>query len=451
MIKTIKEDTESLREYKNTFVQRIPRYTIKRIGGKRWKTIKRTLSDVRVKGHLGQEYIIGVLAKWYPGYTVFDIDDLPLREVEKIREGPGWNEDNSMLCSSESPNNYHLSIRSIYKGKPPTSRLLQDILKPFGKQNGIEIYPQANRTIRLPFGYKQRCLDSGYEHLETWQEYLYRFNKLDDFDISTIPLYQPELDLWIPGTQKKGAYRRGKELYQNGLSCNSSRYQAQFDVAYYLWSGNRIPQTVKEMILKWLKAKHNGYSERVNTGNWRIIKGEIKRQVDWVFTHYELNHFYPNETHNNFSGYITKPDIEDILRLSKANIPRAEFLTNLVKYSYPRRHRNFINIHSDKLKEWSKRNYLEYLDDLTKLDIVKRGSVYAVDRFSKSIKINWPFKDSGEAILYDNRAPDTLKDTIKLSYDPKEFKELLIRAGSERTTAIEIVRRFYEGVKNVPT
>ena len=443
MIKTIKEDTESLREYKNIFVQRIPRYTIKRIGGKRWKTIKRTLPDVRVKGHLGQEYIIGVLAKWYPGYTAFDIDDQPMKAVEKIREGSGWNEDNSMLLSSESPNSYHLYIRSTYKGKPPTSRLLQDILKPFGKQNDIEIYPQANKTFRLPFGYKQRCLDSGYEHLETWQEYLYWFNKLDDFDISTIPLYQPELDLWTPETQEKGAYQRGKELYQNGLSCNNSRYQAQFDVAYYLWSGNRIPQTVKEMILKWLRTKHNGYSEKVNTGNWRIIEGEIKRQVDWIFTRYELNHFYPNETHNNFSGYLTIPDLKDIIRISKGNLPRMNFMFNLVKYCYPRRYRNFIDIHSDKLKEWSQRNYLKYLDELIKIGIVKRGDKYSVDRFSKSIKINWNFKDSREAILYDNRSPDTLGDTIKLSYKPEEFRELLKEAGSERTTAIKIVKRIF--------
>jgi hypothetical protein len=442
------EDTESFREYKNTFVQRIPRYTIKRIDGKKWKTIKRTLSDVQVKGHLGQEYIIGVLAKWYPGYTVFDIDNLSLREVEKIREGPGWNEDNSMLCSSESPNNYHLYIRSIYKGKPLTSRLLQDILKPFGKQNGIEIYPQANKTIRLAFGHKQRCLDSGYEHLETWQEYLYRFNKLDDFDISTISLYQPELDLWIPGTQEKGAYQRGKELYQNGLSCNSSRYQAQFDVAYYLWSGNRIPQTVKEMILKWLRTKHNGYSEKVNTGNWRIIKGEIKRQVDWIFTHYELNHFYPNETHNNFSGYLTIPDLKDIIRINP-NFPRMRFLSNLVKYCNPRRYRTFINVHSDKLIEWSSAdNYLEYLSELTGKGIVKRGDAYRVDKFSKSINIDWNYRDPESAILYDGRAPDSLEDTIKLSYKPEEFRELLIRAGSERVTAINLTKRIYEGVTN---
>ena len=127
------------------------------------------------------------------------------------------------------------------------------------------------------------------------------------------------------------------------------------------------------------------------------------------------------------------------------------FLYSLVKYCYPRRYRTFIDIHSDKLKEWSKRNYLKYLDELIKVGIIKRGDKYSVDRFSKSIKIKWNFKDSREAILYDSRAPDTLEDTIKLSYRPEEFKELLKEAGSERTTAIETVKRLYEGVKNVAT
>ncbi|MBU2633922.1 MAG: hypothetical protein KJ674_01630 [Nanoarchaeota archaeon] len=123
------------------------------------------------------------------------------------------------------------------------------------------------------------------------------------------------------------------------------------------------------------------------------------------------------------------------------------FLFNLVKYCYPRRYRTFINIPSDKLREWSPHNYLKYLEEFSNQGIIKRGDKYSVGRFSKSIKPNWPFKDSKEAILCDNRSPDTLEDTIKLSYRPEEFKELLKEAGSERTTAIETVKRLYEGVK----
>ncbi|MBU4511614.1 MAG: hypothetical protein L6305_03940, partial [Actinomycetia bacterium] len=131
--------------------------------------------------------------------------------------------------------------------------------------------------------------------------------------------------------------------------------------------------------------------------------------------------------------------------LSKANLPRMRFLYSLVKHCYPRKDRRFVNVHSDKLKEWSIHNYLKYLDELIKLEIVKRGDAYQIDKFSKSINIKWNFRDSSNAILDDNRAPDTLENTIRLSYAPEEFKELLKGAGSERHTAIKTVERIYKG------
>lgn len=119
-----------------------------------------------------------------------------------------------------------------------------------------------------------------------------------------------------------------------------------------------------------------------------------------------------------------------------------------MKYCYPRRYRTFIDIHSSKFEEWSKRNYLQYLEGLK--GIIKRGDTYQVDKFSKSIKLNWNYKDSN-AILDDGRAPDTFEETINLSYKPEEFRELLQRAGSKRTTAIITVKRLYESVTNVGT
>ena len=174
-----------------------------------------------------------------------------------------------------------------------------------------------------------------------------------------------------------------------------------------------------------------------------IVRKEIIRQAGIIYNTYELASIYPDETHNGYNGYITKPDITNIVIISKANLPRMKFLSNLIKYCYPRRYRNFIDIHSDKLKEWSSRNYLKYLDELIKLGIVKRWDKYSVDRFSKSINIKWNFRDSSNAILDDNRSPDTFEDTIKLSYEPEEFRELLKKAGSGRTTAIKIVKRIF--------
>ena len=428
------------KEFVKTFVQRQPRYAVK-LKGKTWRTKKKPLFDTPITSHLEGKYYIGVLAKWYPGFCVLDMDDVDLNDVERVRDSLKLDITNSMLCSSESPGSYHILFKPSYNTKPPTVRLLQGILKPFGQQNNIEIYPQPNRAIRLPFGSQQDCLDFEYIHLKDWKEKLYWFNKLDDLDLKTIPYHQLELDLYIP-KQKSGSYQIGRELFETGLNAYNSRNDAQFYILYYLWRRNIPPETALDMCYNIIKTKHNGYSEEVNSGNWGTIKEEIKRQARTIYSTYEHSNIYPDEIHNNFNGYITKADIKDIVILCNANMPRMKFLYNLVKYCYPRRYRTFIDIHSDRLKEWSSRtNYLRYLEEFR--GILKRGEIYQVDKFSKSIKLNWNYKDT-EAILIEDRAPDTFEETIRISYKPQEFRELLIRAGSEYKKALITTGRLYK-------
>ncbi len=50
-------------------------------------------------------------------------------------------------------------------------------------------------------------------------------------------------------------------------------------------------------------------------------------------------------------------------------------------------------------------------------------------------------------ILYDGRAPDTLEDTIQLSYRPEEFRERLLQAGTKEDTAFRLTKRIYENRK----
>ena len=49
--------------------------------------------------------------------------------------------------------------------------------------------------------------------------------------------------------------------------------------------------------------------------------------------------------------------------------------------------------------------------------------------------------------MVDNRAPEELADTIRASYEPEEFRELLIKAGSKRTNAIMAVKGIFKSVK----
>ncbi|MDD3819282.1 MAG: hypothetical protein PHG41_05565 [Actinomycetota bacterium] len=111
----------------------------------------------------------------------------------------------------------------------------------------------------------------------------------------------------------------------------------------------------------------------------------------------------------------------NIMLITETSLPKAKFLFNLIKYCYPRRYRTFINLHSDNLIQWSSKDtYLRNLRELEEKGIIKRYYSYKVDKFSKSIKTSWQFKDTGNAILVDNRAPEEedFEDTIKASYKP---------------------------------
>jgi len=441
------DEENAFNEYIDTFVQRLPRYAIKFKKGY-WCTKQKPLKNIPIKAHLTGIYYVSVLPKWYPLHCAFDFDNVKKIDIEKIRDKFEFDWTNSMLCSSESLNGFHLMFKPIYNGKPLTIKLLQDIFL-FAKINNFEVFPQINKTFRLPFSPDQICLDFEYKNLKDWKEQLYWFNNLNLYDLKNlknIPRQQTIFDLEKPiQKQKIGTYQIGKELFKNGLITSNSRHNSQFYVLSYLYRSNILPKIAIEMCYAWLRNKHNGFSKEVNKGNWRTINGEIKRQTKNIYKYYEDNCFYPDQIHNNFNGYITKTDIKSIVMISKGNWSEIKFYTNFFNYCNPRRERIFIDIHTDKLIKWSSREtYLKRLDKLKQYGIIRRWNSYANGKFSKSIKIDkWHKNDPGQAILNDNRTPDTLKEIIKLSYKLEEFKALLQQAGTKRTTAIEIVKRIY--------
>jgi len=63
------------RSYVDLFVQRIPRYAVKKF--RSWTTKNKPLSDRAVQAHLAGQYAVAVLGKWYPEFGILDIDDRP--------------------------------------------------------------------------------------------------------------------------------------------------------------------------------------------------------------------------------------------------------------------------------------------------------------------------------------------------------------------------------------
>ncbi|MBW8017873.1 MAG: hypothetical protein FVQ82_17015 [Planctomycetes bacterium] len=434
-----------LKDYTNEFVQRMPKYALKRLGGKRWTTVDSSLvplSDFRLREHLRGKSAVGCIGRWYPGHAVFDIDNKDIEFVYEVQDKLGLNDQNSLLCSSESPDSYHLIFRPVYRKKPPTLRLLNEVMNPFAKAQGIEAYPTAEKTCRLPFGPSQMILNEGGEWIDKWQKKLYWYNKLDEYDLSAVPCCTHDLEFEYPQSKGKvSAYREGKEYFEHGLQGPSSREQGQYHVIYYLWRKNVPLSTTIETVWHWIKTKHNGYSKDI-TSNPREVKKHIERQAKIIYSRYDL----PDDTHNLYVGFVTKADLPAILHHMDGSLPKSRTLFNIVKYCYPRRLRRRITVHSDLLQEWSsKGTYTKRLRELHSMGLVKRGDGYVVGKKSKDLVLKWKYKSPTKAVLIDERSPDTLDETIKACMTQEETRTLLKQAGVDGRNIGHWMRVIYEG------
>jgi len=444
---------QSLGEYTSIFVQRLPRYAIKNLHGGNWRTRQKALADVAVLAHLEGLYFVGSLGRWYPECAILDVDSREKNEASDIRAALGLHDSNSFMQASESQNSFHILFRPQLNGRPPTLRGLHTALDGFGKEKRVEVYPQRGRVIRLPFGPYQPILDSDLAHLQSWDEKLFWFMKLDEFELSTIEGTQQELVLTHSPEVIKQCRRQvlanridedAVNLLTHGLQAPSSRDAAQFTILLHYFRQNVSLDTAISEVWRWITTKNNGLSKDFQRYPDEVKK-HIQHQAASIYSRYDFSSVYPDSTHNQHEGYICRPDIEEIIRIAGGNMPRSKFLFNLVKYSYPRRFRDFIGFHRDRLVSWaSNRTYQKYLDELDNKGIARRGRAYSTDAFSKDLKLKWQYRSSDEAILYTGRSLDTIEDTLQLIYKPPELRELLIAAGASKQAAYEVLKRTFE-------
>lgn len=455
-------DQELFEHYKGLFVQRIPRYAVQLPGTKGWNTRKFPLHDTEILKHLDGRHYIGCLSRWYPEFAALDLDHMDRNKVEEIRSGLLLDEANSALFSSPSKDSYHIYFRPQYNGKPPTISLLQIIIKPYAKAKGIEIYPQKNRAFRLPFGLDQRCLDFEKVCLESWKEKMAWLEKKDDFDLSTVKGHQTFFDFQptdptrtSPGEDPPGDdllvnVPYVTDLLKNGLQGPSSRDRAQFEIIRHLWRQNVKPDDAWRTVWEWIQKMHNGYSKDF-LKHPGAVRDHIRHQVSAYYNRMEYRFKLPDRTHLSHKGYICEPDLVNIVELCAGNLPRMRFTFELVKFMNPRRHREVVPVHSDKLIQWSSwKTYQRHLEYLDGKGILERGSGYLVGEKSKSLKLRWPYKTEHEAVLFGGRAIETLEGAVKILFKPTEFRELLGRY-VKRTTALMTIKTLFEGVKKGET
>ena len=131
-----------------------------------------------------------------------------------------------------------------------------------------------------------------------------------------------------------------------------------------------------------------------------------------------------------------KLDVFNILQVCKGSIPRSRFLFHIVKYCYPRRYMDWVNIRAgtqlkdrdkgysnDTLTSWaSGGTYTRYLNELESMGVLKRNDIYVPGVVSKGIHLDWNYKPD-DAVLYEGRSLDTFAGTVNLLFEPQEPQE----------------------------
>jgi len=138
-----------------------------------------------------------------------------------------------------------------------------------------------------------------------WQSVQRRIeSRLEQIRLSTSPALpadklknkEPEEDGFSAFFSQAGmipeVYNAGRDFWKNGLSAPNQRHHAQLSIGHYLWYGDEcegvraLPGIAKaehraNLIEKWLREKHNGYSKTVLKGDWKEIGGDIRRACNW--------------------------------------------------------------------------------------------------------------------------------------------------------------------------
>lgn len=437
-------ERDDFNDYTDKFIQRNYSYAVKSPKDKKFHPTRKPLSDPPIFSHLNGDSLIGVLAQHYPKFFSIHIQGRPIEFVIDIMESRKLNDRNSILLDGEDHDSFDILGSPVYNGKPPTSKLLYDASRPFAKKYNVTVYPSKNTYSLAQFSPHCEIFYPFNHNSDSLHDKLHLFDTIDDYDISRFPGNQYSLDFYTPKCLEIPVFLQdGDELYKHGLMRPGTRLESQCLLLAYLYRCNISLYKAKQITWRWINENHNGFDRDIFRYPQQVKK-EIEVQANYIYSFYDDSNTLPDSTCNLYNGYIAACDVRKIFKMTVGSFPRSNLFFYILKYSYPRRYRNFIGIHSDKLIEWcSWETYLKYLDEFERKGFLKRGKVYSDGNFSKDIKLNWDYKSSNEAVLLDGRAIYTLEDTVRFLYTPREFRQLLISSGCKRTTAIETVKRIF--------
>lgn len=414
-------------EYKECFVRNYHNpYIIQQEHGLPWTTVNKCISDNVISDHLQGTLWAGVRAPWYITWGILDIDNPKNNTIQNVIEHLQMRESEYMLITSPSffeDDSVHILIKPVYHQALTAKRyhkIFSEILQ--GEFSGIEIFPDITRGVRLPFGKNQLMIDCyGFPIHNSWQERLYWFLKLDPFDISRLEKKAGYLSSNISSmfpTRSRNEQKESQALYHNGLQRFGTRHNATLSVAYFLLRRGNSQDETRQLMRNWIREHHNGFSQEVNRGNFRLIDKEIDDAIEWNWNRYTKPTVLGNKD-NEF--LVCECDIPFIGECFPGDVVNQKRLFKLIGFARPRQHFEDINCSQ---KTWIKiagrNNYLSFIRKLEDEGIISRSTGYRVGVNSKSIRIKLPDATQSNPIMKVGRYVTDYSEAVRVVYPTAE-------------------------------
>ncbi len=420
--------TPAEREFSQTFIRDFRSPHARQKQGEDWKTYYHNIPDQFIKHHLNGNYWLGTKACWYPAFYNLDVDRPTPKRIEQLEnlfDTYKISESQRLYVTSPSykkSGNFRIYLRLEYRGTLPTFKLGNEVLNRVFS-NHAEIYPQKRRKDRLPCGLAQHLIMDGvlFENL-SWEQELRQFLKLDPVDVDVFPRQVVVVNPSQPTATPILPVGKVAELMLDGLKKFDTRYEAQYQILNYLWRSNWMPGDAAREVKSWIRFKHNGFSDKVNQGLWRIINAEIDRQKDSIWARADLS-----DTPNNFTSKITAADLLEAARLFPADAVNQKRYISLVAYYRPRSHHDFVFVPYHVWYTIAEKNqYQHFVNKLEQLGVLEANRQYQVGKFSRRFRLKLSNGDTS-AITQDSRNVTNYYDALKAHFanDPRLIAEAM--------------------------
>ncbi len=396
-------------------------------------------NDKLIKKHIKGKQSLALPPRWYPIYGNIDIDSPRSQEkpvFDKLQE-IGITADQFACFSTprfRSNGNFRIYFNFQLHGKPITAALYEQVLKShFQTIQNLEYNPRRNISDRLIAGFDCELVDTYSKEITklNFRGKLDVLKNIKPVEISELPMEKlPDVKRVSNFLETSGSRNEfiveAEDLLENGLQKNGcNRHFAQSKVLFLLWLKNAYNEiSAAEFVKNWIRAKHNGFSKTVNSGDWRRIDREIERLAKSIYV--PATNKFPDAVHNRIVA-ATSADVIAAAKYAPADAVRQKQFFNLLKVIRPKLKHEYIYIPAH---TWindiaSDSTYLDFQRELESKGLMVSNRKYTVGVESRKYKFNFRL-ETGAALSSSGRNLDCYYDSLKTlcAGDQREIQAL---------------------------